>query len=167
MCYTVLFSVICFLSACILFAAGCGGDGSGGTSGNDDPAGGNGGADNGNENEEIPPGPWLCFTANTAGSTVTTIISYGTVTHTPSLEYSYDGEAWLPFVLNSGDPEIDTKITLAKAGSKVYLRAKDKNDSFSEPDDSGNISFAFTGSIAASGNVMSLVDKDCAATAIP
>ena len=146
----------------ILFATGCGGDG---FSSKDDPAGDNGGADNGNEN--VPPGPWLCFTANTAGSTVTTVISYGTVTHTPSLEYSYDGETWMPFVLNTGDPETDTKITLAKAGDKVYLRAKDKNDSFSEPDDSGNISFSLTGSIAASGNVMSLVDKDCSATAIP
>lgn len=151
----------------ILFAAGCGGDGSGGISGNDDPAGDNGGTGNGNDNEVIPPGPWLCFTANEAGSTVTTVISYGAVTHTPSLEYSCDGEAWLPFVLNSGDPETDTKITLANAGDKVYLRAKDKNDSFSEPDESGIVSFAMTGSIAASGNVMSLVDKDCTATDIP
>ena len=115
-----------FLALCLVFSfAACGGGG-----GSDDPAGGgNGGNGGGNS---APAGPWLCFTANIAGSTVSTANKNGTITDTPSLEFSCDGENWEPFILNTGDDATNTKITLANAGDKVYLRATGTNDYFAE-----------------------------------
>ena len=145
-----------------LFLIACGGGG-----GSDNPSGGgNGGNGGGNGGgNSAPAHPWLCFTALTAGSSISTTNQGGTVTNTPSLEYSYDGENWEPFILNTGDDATNTTVPLANAGDKVYLRATGTNDSFSE---SGKyIKFTMEGSIAASGNIMSLLDKDCTSTTIP
>ena len=76
-----------------------------------------------------------------------------------SLEYSKNGESWKDFVIDT------TTVNLAN-GDKVYFRGN--NNSFS--DNSGDyVKFVMTGpgTIAASGNVMSLVDKTCASTTIP
>ena len=66
----------------VLTFAGCGGGGGGG---DDDPAGG--GGNGGTEPDPPTPKstPWLCFTANTAGSTISTETML-TLTHTPSIE---------------------------------------------------------------------------------
>ena len=167
-----------FLAVCLVFSlAACGGGGGGSDTtadnGNgDDPAGGGNGGGNGGDNgggsgggNSAPAGPWLCFTALKAGSTVSTTNVYGTVTYTPSIEFSTDGENWEPFDLNTGDDATNTKVTLANAGDKVYLRATETNDSFSA--DGKCIKFTMKGSIAASGNVMSLLDKTCTSTTIP
>ena len=161
-----------FLAVCLVFSfAACGGGGGGSdtTADNgDDPAGGgNGGGSGGGSGggNSAPAGPWLCFTALTAGSTVSTTNYFGTVANTPSIEFSRDGEYWESFTLNTGNDETNTKIILANVGDKVYLRATDTNDSFSE---SGKyIKFTMGGSIAASGNIMSLLDKTCTSTTIP
>ena len=143
-----------FLAVCLVFSlAACGGGGGG----SDDPSGGGG-------NPVVNTTP-LTFTALAAGSTVSTTNQGGTVANTPSLEYSTDGENWEPFTLNTGDDATNTKIILANVGDKVYLRATGTNDSFSADD--GYIKFTMTGSIAASGNIMSLVDKECKSTVIP
>ena len=159
--------LLLFLAVCLVFSlAACGGGGGGSDTAadnGDDPAGGgNGGNGGGNS---APAGPWLCFTALTAGSTVSTTNVYGTVTYTPSIEFSTDGENWEPFALNNVDPAMNKTVTLANAGDKVYLRATGTNDSFSA--DGKCIKFTMTGSIAASGNVMSLLDKTCTSTTIP
>lgn len=132
----------------------------------EEPAGGGaggGGAGGGG----VANAPWLCFTAS-AASTVSTTVSYnGTVsTPVPTVEYSKDGgTTWTDFVID------DTTVSLA-SGEKMYIRAKTTNPAFSDGDGTGanyrTIKFVMTGgTIAASGNVMSLVDKDCATTAIP
>ena len=164
-----------FLAVCLVFSfAACGGGGGGAdtTADNgDDPAGGGDGGGNGGGNggngggNSAPAGPWLCFTALTAGSSISTTNQGGTVANTPSLEFSTDGENWEHFILNTGDDATNTTVPLANAGDKVYLRATGTNDSFSE---SGKyIIFTMEGSIAASGNIMSLLDKDCNSTVIP
>lgn len=133
--------------------------------------GGGGGGSNNSDNPDTPivDGPWLCFTARSSNSTVSTIISDQSGTGgspIPVLEYSKDGVNWKPFVV------ADTTVTLAKPGDIVYIRAVSTNDAFSFMDyispDYRVISFKLDGyGIAASGNVMSLVDKDCTSKIIP
>ena len=77
----------------------------------------------------------------------------------PNLKYSKNGEPWKDFVIGT------TTVNLTD-GEKMYLRAKDTNNSFSK-DVSTFVYFTMTGSIAASGNIMSLVDKTCTSTTIP
>ena len=138
-----------FLAICLVFTlAACSGGGGGSSS--DDPSGGGGG-------QSVISGPWLCFTS-TGESTVSMIknFPYHTVI---SLEYSKNGEPWKDFV-------IDTTTVYLADGDKVYLRG----DNISFSDNTGKyVKFVMTGpgTIAASGNVMSLVDKTCASTTIP
>lgn len=103
--------------------------------------------------------PYLCFTAEQANSTVGTTIK-GTVSPLPVLEYSTDGTNWSNFALGNGG----TIVTLANVGDKVYLRGN--NNSFSMSS-SNYVRFEMTGKIAASGNIMSLLDKTCESVTIP
>ena len=130
--------------------------------------GGGGGGDDPEPDPPAPATPWLCFTAGSDAATVTTeiVAEVGTVTSPlPALEYSLDGgESWNTFTV------ADTSVTLPKNGDKMYIRAKSTNDVFSVVVDGSNfriIIFVMTGSIAASGNIMSLLDKDCSSTTIP
>ena len=121
---------------------------------------------------------WLCFTSKADSSTITTKLTENGVTLTepiPVIEYSTDnGASWKDFKFNIYDFSTSTltsegtTVTLAQ-GEKVYLRAKGKNDSFCYTDDITirNIRFVMTGSVAASGNIMSLLDKKCALKKIP
>lgn len=110
-----------------------------------------------NANDEID---YLCFTAKENNSTVSTYIEtqYGPVPNPPTLEYSKDLLNWSPFVVDS------TVVTL-NAGEKMYLRGD--NPYFSPPGTNyGNVVFKMTGKIAASGDLMSLLDKSCKSTTI-
>ena len=121
---------------------------------------------------------WLCFTSSAENSTITTKLTEdpGTLTEPiPVIEYSIDnGKTWKIFTFSFYDNSTHqftsegTTVTLAQ-GEKVYLRAKSKNDSFCYTDDFTirNISFVMTGSVAASGNIMSLLDNKCALKEIP
>ena len=128
---------------------------------------GGSGSDDPDPDPPAPATPWLCFTAGSDAATVTTEIAVevGTVSSPlPALEYSLDGgESWNTFTVD------DTSVTLPKTGDKMYIRAKSTNDVFSAWVDNSNfriIIFAMTGSIAASGNIMSLFDKDCESTTL-
>ena len=137
------------LAVCLVFSfAACGGGGGG----SDDPAGGGNGGGN-----SAPAGPWICFTAT--GSSSVEMAIMGNLDPIPSLEYSKDGSVWIDFVIGA------TKVELAD-GERVYLRAKSTNDSFSKGYYS-YVKFVMEGSIAASGNLMSLLDKTCTSTEIP
>ena len=145
------------MAVCLVFSlAACGGGGGG----SDDPAGGG----NGGGGSPVVNNAPLTFTALTANSSISTTNMYGTIAKTPSLEYSYDGENWEHFTLNTGDDATNTTVPLANVGDKVYLRATETNDYFSE--NINCICFKMTGSIAASGNVMSLLDKTCTSKVI-
>ncbi len=150
-----LFVVLLALLVVLSFA-GCGGGGGGS---DDDPSGGggNGGGNGGNGGGEADTTPnYLCFTA-TGASTVSMIIAKGTVDPLPTLEYSTDGTTWEDFIIG------DTEVGLA-AGEKVYLRGDNTSFSTGFYD---YLSFVMTGSIAASGNIMSLLDKSCESVTIP
>ena len=138
-----------FLLIFVLALAGCG-DGSGSHS-----KGGNGGSGE----PVIPPSDnYLCFTANEDACSISTTIT-GSLTTTPSLEYSTDRIKWESFIIN------DTIVPLTNTGDKVYIRAKSSNVSFSE--NGGWISFEISGSVSASGNIMSLLEKYCRTLSVP
>ena len=74
-----------------------------------------------------------------------------------SLEYSTDGNTWSPFVVG------ETTVTLASIGDKVYVRATSAgNTGFGGW--MGFNHFVMTGTIAASGNVDTLLDQNGNAT---
>ena len=103
---------------------------------------------------ELPD--YLCFTAEQARSTVT-MKAKGTPTKGQAFEYSTDGTNWSVFTPRT------TRITLANAGDKVYFRGN--NTTFSESS-SIYYQFVMSGKIAASGNIMSLLDITCQSTTI-
>ena len=103
-----------------------------------------------------PDKDYLCFTANEANSTVT--LNKSGNPNAVTLKYSTDGSTWNNY-------SIGNAITLSSIGSKVYFRNEASNG-FSK-DNSNCYKFAMTGSISASGNVMSLVDKNCETLKIP
>ncbi|MBP5455447.1 MAG: leucine-rich repeat protein, partial [Paludibacteraceae bacterium] len=114
--------------------------------------------------EDVPlKANWLCFTAEEAGSEVW----YENRINAPDVQYSIDGGVhWSPW-------EEKEKITLENVGDKVYVRGNNPNgfsrgDISPEDNVGGNCTyFAMSGSIAASGSVMSLIDEDAVTTVVP
>ena len=100
--------------------------------------------------------PYLCFTAKQARSTVAMAVN-GTPTKGQAFETSTDGVAWSVFIPGT------TVITLTNIGDKVYFRGD--NITVSESN-SIYYKFVMSGTIAASGNIMSLLDKTCQSTTI-
>ena len=102
---------------------------------------------------------WLCFTANTDNSTVE--LDKVGEPYEAALEFTTTETTWEPYTFGQ-------TITLTDAGDKVFFRnasddlAKGFSNSFTN-----YYQFAMTGSVAASGNVMSLLDKTCLATSFP
>ena len=101
--------------------------------------------------EETPAYWGLCFTAEEAGSTVAmqAVGSAPAVT----LETSFDGEIWEPFTVGG------TTITLPNVGDKVYFRAGEGGNTAMASSTADYNKFSIiTGRIAASGNIMSLLN---------
>ncbi len=109
---------------------------------------------------------YLCFTANTDGSTVE--LKKCDSPNVVTLQYSTDkGESWT--TVNFSSECTTGVIELEKAGDKVYFRntnTAENVEGFSK-DYNNCYYFKMSGSIAASGNVMSLVDYDVKTTKIP
>ena len=103
---------------------------------------------------ELPD--YLCFTSEEAGSTVAMAVN-GTPTKGQAFEYSTNGRNWSVFAPGT------TTITLANVGNKVYFRGD--NTTVNESS-SIYYKFVMSGKIAASGNIMSLLDKTCQSTTI-
>jgi len=109
--------------------------------------------------EKPSSGYWgLCFTAEQANSTVA-LFKYG---EPPAitLQTSTDGETWTPYTIG------DT-ITLANVGDKVYFAAGSGGNATFSTFTTTYYGYAMTGSISASGNIMSLLDKDNQLDTIP
>ena len=96
--------------------------------------------------------PWpLCFTANTANSTVQL-----TKTWTPTsvtLETSTNWTSWSSYTIG------DT-ITLTNIWDKVYFRNKSETDTWFSTGYSDRYRFVMSGSISSSGDVTSLLNKN-------
>lgn len=106
----------------------------------------------------VPDVPYLCFTANTAGSTVQLTKNWSPTSVT--LETSTDKSNWTTYTMG------DT-ITLSNIGDKVYWRnTSDTDTGFSAlSSNSFYYQFVMTGSIAASGDVNYLLNKNSTTTA--
>lgn len=100
--------------------------------------------------------PCLCFTANTAGSTVQL-----TKTWTPTavtLETSTDGISWTTYTF------WDT-ITLTNIWDKIYWRNTSETDTWFSTSNTKYYKFAMTGSVAWSWDVNYLLNKNSTTTA--
>ena len=104
----------------------------------------------------------LCFTAVEDGAEVMLEEklwekNLSEVSLAPALMYSSDGTIWKNYA-------IGTPISLANVGDKVYFRREEEAKTFSDTD-YGYMNFN-TGikKIAASGNIMSLLDPECKVT---
>ena len=94
---------------------------------------------------------WLCFTANTAGSTIK-LQKYNSPTSI-TLETSTDWNTWSTYSMG------DT-ITLSNIWDKVYWRNTSTTTTWFSTSGSARYEFVMTWSIAASGDVTSLINKD-------
>jgi len=103
--------------------------------------------------------PGLCFTANTAGSTVKMSVNGSPIG--TDFKTSIDGTTWTTFTPGT------TTITLANVGDKVYFKGNNPNGLSTSQ--SNYYWFDLQqGSVAASGNIMSLIDDGaCTTTTIP
>ena len=157
------------LALCLVFfMAGCDNDSSSSNKGNNGGGNGNGGGSS-------FTGSYLCLKAT--GGSVDVKLKLrsitGTMSAVPSLEYSTDGSTWTSITLSNptdGETTVNPITTLAD-GEKMYVRATGTNSFITEynlpVDVRAEFVFDGTGTIEASGNVMSLVDKTCASTSIP
>lgn len=108
---------------------------------------------------EKDSGYWgLCFTAEQANSTVK-VSKYGPYAPSVSFQTSTDGTTWTPYTIG------DT-ITLNDVGDKVYFAAGDGGNSRVSSSPNGYHFFVMTGRIAASGSIMSLLNKDTQLTSV-
>ena len=116
--------------------------------------------------EDSADGP-LCFT-NVGDVTATiTMQSYDEAPDI-TLECSKDKVTWEPFYKKEGSTITPTSVALAK-GEKVYIRAENTNGAFSDENWSPTY-FHVEGEgakLAASGNIMSLLDSTCTQTEVP
>ena len=99
--------------------------------------------------------PYLCFTANTAGSTVQ-LTKNGSPT-TVTLETSTDGSIWTTYTFGS-------TITLSNIWDKVYRRNTSETTTGFGTSGSSYYYFTMTWSIEASWDVTSLINKNCTDT---
>lgn len=94
----------------------------------------------------------LKFTAAAANSYVRLLGSTYQATF-PTLYYSTDGQEWKPYTFSGRNGK---KITLSSVGDSVWLRGDNNRFSRSTED---YVYFNMSGSVKASGSVMSLVDS--------
>lgn len=124
---------------------------------------------NKDEDEPTPVQPEktgpLCFTAEQDSSSVGFFRS--TEIPFPDLEYSRDGVNWENFItINDSDPRYIQEVMLPKAGDRIYVRNRGNASTFStSPED--HFQFYVGGHVAASGNLMSLIDKGCNTLEVP
>lgn len=102
-----------------------------------------------------PMPDYLCFTANAAGSTIS-LNKYQTPTDV-SLETSTDGTNWSSYTFW-------TTITLSNVGDKVYWRNTSETTTTFSTDQYLYYYFSMTWSIAASGDITSLINKNLTTT---
>jgi len=103
--------------------------------------------------EYVPP--YLCFTANTANSTVQLTKTWSPTSVT--LETSTDGSNWNTYTMKS-------TITLSNIWDKVYFRNTSETDTWFNVDASNYYKFVMSWSIAGSWDITSLLNKNWTTT---
>lgn len=95
--------------------------------------------------------PCLCFTANTAWSTIT--LNKGWSPTSITLETSFDYNNWTAYTIWS-------TITLSNIGDRVYRRTTSTTDTTFSSSASNYYQFSMTWEIAASGDLTYLINKN-------
>ena len=117
-----------------------------------------------------PPGPTSSAMYLEAAQANSTVSMVSTLATAPNLEYSTDGVTWQEWqhTTSEGVHTFDV-ITLGAIGDTVYFRGT--NDAMGEFPAGAEIpnwsSYVLTGSIAAGGNVMSILDPTMQQTEVP
>lgn len=96
----------------------------------------------------------LKFTAEEANSQISYAISNYASGEAPNIQYSYNGKTWE--ILSAG-----STITLSNVGDKVYFKGNNPNGIGTgvDGDVTSELHFVMSGTIAASGNINSLLDN--------
>lgn len=102
---------------------------------------------------------YLCFTAEEANAKVA--IKKQGEPKAVSLKFSRDLKKWFDYA-----PGETGYILLSNIGDKVWFRATSTNNRFNDSGDYYRFSLV-GGKVAASGNVMSLLDATCQQTSVP
>ena len=103
----------------------------------------------------------LCFTAEEANSTLH--LDKNGSPNAISLETSTDGNTWSDY---SWTDKTGDTLTLSNIGDKVYMRAKNENQTIGNAS-SNYYKFVMSGKISASGNIQTLLKADGSRTDAP
>ncbi len=76
-----------------------------------------------------------------------------------SLEYSMDGKNWNPYTMGKTLGLLD--------GDELSFRAGEQGNDYFSFNDEDYYYFKISGSVAAKGNIMSLLDRNCARNSVP
>ncbi|MCQ2050841.1 MAG: leucine-rich repeat protein [Bacteroidaceae bacterium] len=110
------------------------------------------------ENWTVKAPDYLCFTANTTSSSKVSLSKVGSPADV-ALEYSKDASVWKPYTLGE-------EISLSPFAS-VYFRNPSRTPTAFSTDGANYYRFSVEGDVAASGNIMTLVEKSGSITEIP
>ena len=102
--------------------------------------------------------PYLCFTANTTSSSRVSLSKVGSPADV-ALEYSKDASVWQPYTFG-------TEISLSP-GASVYFRNPSRTPTGFSAGSANYYHFSVEGDVAASGNIMTLVEKTGSITEMP
>ena len=109
-------------------------------------------------NPEPIPEETGCLTFVSSGESLVALAKVG-APFDISLEYSLDGKSWNPYTIRKA-------IYLSDGGELSFRAGETGNERFSKGS-LDNYRFIISGSVAAKGNVMSLLDRSCRRNAVP
>ena len=110
------------------------------------------------EGDVANPDESLCLTFVSSGESTIALIKKGEPSEI-TLEYNVDGEGWASYTIGK-------TVKLADGGELMFRAGEQGNDFFSS-DDENYYNFKITGSVAARGNIMSLLDRKCVRNSVP
>ena len=100
----------------------------------------------------------LCLTFVSSGESTIALIKKGDPSEI-TLEYSMDGKSWIPYTIGKTLELLDRE--------KLMFRAGKQGNAFFSLNPSRCYYFKISGSVAARGNIMSLLDRKCERNSVP
>ena len=117
-------------------------------------------SDTGTSDDSQKPNPEEngCLTFVSSGGSTIALIKEGEPSEI-TLEYSMDGKSWIPYTIGKTLELLDRE--------KLMFRAGEQGNDFFSSNDENYYNFKITGSVAAKGNIMSLLDRSCQKNTVP
>ena len=110
------------------------------------------------DSQKPNPGETGCLTFVSSGGSSVTLVKVGKP-YEITLEYSLDGNSWIPYTFGNTLNVID--------GWELMFRAGEEGNANFSAGLENNYKFIFSGEIAARGNIMSLLDRSCHKNTVP